>query len=572
MCRRILGTIVTVLCVVEAPALAQTALGDGRALNTRIDTRQGRAQADRQQAASVTYDPLGGGRVLDNSLNALGRFNPTAQDQGLRYRLRNAIVTGNAPNGLSFRGDVGYTAPGEFRGDLASDSTFAFRRDSLYSGLGGLGIRGTDALQYQFALTTGSAIPSAFISDLAVGRGGSAYFAPAPGVRNPATINRTGFAPGLASGLGRASEFESEEGPTVGSLRSTAAFTSDQTLRPVLLGRIEATQDQVRPLTASPLRGVRIGPPQGEDGAPRLETGMSTQAQAGRVETAYSAVLAQIAARQAADAAVAADAESAEDEAARVLERVQRLRERVSGAEERPAEDQGQDRGGGLPDPLERSDDEEDEDPAPGNLRFDPETLRLLRDSGDPIDHLVDPNVSENDLFVNHMRAGERWLGEGRYFDAEERFTRALAIRPGDPSAQVGRIHAQLGAGLFLSAGMNLRELLAERPEVVGARYGRVLLPAPARIASLRTRLRANIGLTERDADDVPPTSRIRRESALLLAYIGHQTGSLESVQQGLGELARQVREPGAGLAPVDVRLLDLLREIWLIPGSDGGG
>src|SRR2546423_569446 len=84
-----------------------------------------------------------------------GGINPARPDFAAEVRLRNAIVTGNAPGGISFRGDVGYRAPGEFMGSLGSNDSFAFRRDSYYSGLGGLGIRGTDALQYQFAMATG---------------------------------------------------------------------------------------------------------------------------------------------------------------------------------------------------------------------------------------------------------------------------------------------------------------------------------------------------------------------------------------------------------------------------------
>src|SRR5690606_2294464 len=83
-------------------------------------------------------------------------------DLAAEMRFRNAVVTGNAPGGLSFRGDVGYRAAGEFTGRLGADDTFSFRRDTVYSGLGGMGLRGTDSLQYQFALTTGMRPPPGF--------------------------------------------------------------------------------------------------------------------------------------------------------------------------------------------------------------------------------------------------------------------------------------------------------------------------------------------------------------------------------------------------------------------------
>ena len=37
----------------------------------------------------------------------------------------------DAPGGISFRGDVGYRAPGEFFSSLGSNDTFAFRRSDL---------------------------------------------------------------------------------------------------------------------------------------------------------------------------------------------------------------------------------------------------------------------------------------------------------------------------------------------------------------------------------------------------------------------------------------------------------
>ena len=104
-------------------------------------------------------DALGDGRALDNSLSTSTRYNAQRVDPSAEYRFRNAVATGNAPGGLSLRADVGYRSPFEFRGELGSDDLFSFRRDSLYSGLAGMGIRGTDAVQYQFALTTGSELP-----------------------------------------------------------------------------------------------------------------------------------------------------------------------------------------------------------------------------------------------------------------------------------------------------------------------------------------------------------------------------------------------------------------------------
>src|SRR5690606_33235959 len=137
----IIASFAGLACLPAAPARAQDALGDGTALDAN------------QQ--------VGAGRI--------NRPGPSIENE---LRFRNAIVTGNAPGGLSFRGDVGYTSPFEFRGELGSDTLFSYRRDSFYSGLAGMGIRGTEALQYQFALTTGSEPPPNLRGSLIASRSG----------------------------------------------------------------------------------------------------------------------------------------------------------------------------------------------------------------------------------------------------------------------------------------------------------------------------------------------------------------------------------------------------------------
>ena len=77
----------------------------------------------------------------------------------------------------------------------------------------------------------------------------------------------------------------------------------------------------------------------------------------------------------------------------------------------------------------------------------------------------------------------------GRFFDAEERFTAALSVRQGDPMAAVGRIHSQLGAGMFLSAAINLRGLLVAHPELAGVKYVPALLPGKEAMAKRIERL-----------------------------------------------------------------------------------
>jgi hypothetical protein len=58
------------------------------------------------------------------------RVRPTVAQE---LSFRNALVTGNVIGGREFRGDVGYSAAGDFRGRLGSDDFFSFQRNSAGS-------------------------------------------------------------------------------------------------------------------------------------------------------------------------------------------------------------------------------------------------------------------------------------------------------------------------------------------------------------------------------------------------------------------------------------------------------
>ena len=77
-------------------------------------------------------DALGSGNALDrNTRIGSGGVNSALPPNP--YAGRNAVVTGEVVGGREFRGRVGYTAPGDFRGATGSDELFRFRADSAWS-------------------------------------------------------------------------------------------------------------------------------------------------------------------------------------------------------------------------------------------------------------------------------------------------------------------------------------------------------------------------------------------------------------------------------------------------------
>lgn len=146
---------------------------------------------------------------------------------------------------------------------------------------------------------------------------------------------------------------------------------------------------------------------------------------------------------------------------------------------------------------------------------------------------------------------GEARLREGEYFLAEQLFDRALRIAPGHPMAQIGVVHANLGAGLYLSAAVQLRQIIADQPAMVGLKFDPALLPPQAR---LEQNLRAIRELMGRSTID-------RNDYALMLAYLAHQLdgvggrSTVEQMREGLDAIQ-------GGNAEETLRLL--LKKVWL--------
>lgn len=616
-------------------------------------------------------DALGDGRVLDSNTGQYGPSNyqrPSLMDE---LRFRNSIATGNAPGGLSFRGDVGYRAPGEFTGQLGSDSLFAFRRDSLYSGLAGMGIRGTDALQYQFALTTGAAPPRNLMGNLSYTRdnafsSSSAFsYDPVTGTNphntlpgQPLSIDQT------AAGLdtrGRQLSAPSQSfpgadsGSLLGTLRSSSTYATTSPLQPSLMSVYAEGVDRTpMGMISSPLLGITTTPmvdpnkpanplvarPSNADTDPttpggldstRINTSATGPRESTRLTTSYDQLVNEMrqrveTMRQEQGTDTPGSIKPGESNDAWLIRQMEDLRQKLYG--NKPAntttDDNTQDAAGTDPNTPAQSPTQNPDDPAaqgqnpgqtgnqdatqpgaglgdlpplvaapgmpdnalqkeidsategleqaepgvqmydPTDIAVDPETLELLRGSAArEVKQLLDPNqASDADLYARHMSAGQKLIGQGQYFDAEERFTNALSLRPGDVPSQLGRLHAQIGAGMILSASVNMQSLFSTHPELITSKYADNLMPSPERIESLKTRLRERAGLINYEQSPrVPEGARIQVSAGMLLAYLGYQTEDAATIKQGLGV----VREKGTDS---DRRFASLLSQLWVAQGT----
>ncbi|MDF1808340.1 MAG: hypothetical protein P1U42_01455 [Phycisphaerales bacterium] len=571
---------------------------------------------------AFAQDALGDGSALDANTGQNGRKNFQRPSLASELSFRNAIATGNAPGGLSFRGDLGYRAAGEFTGELGSDSLFAFRRDSLYSGLAGMGIRGTDAIQYQFALTTGAAPTRNLMGNLSTSRDNyySSYTNSYGQTETGSSIrydqeredlDQRGKQLSAYRPTQNASYSGVDTGSMLGTLRSASTYTTTNNLQPALLSvYTEGVDRKAVGLIASPLLGVTSTPmaedePEINPLVARPPNGVNSGQVSNRLPTSYEGLVEQM--RDHVEK-LRTDEENAQstirsDETndSWLIRQMQDLREKLYGA--KPANDDDPNNTD-LSDPMdnpkdnpESTDPEEVNDPNvtldprdylpensnsplsqaiqeslknissdtstvelydPTVMAIDPETLQVLRgSSAREIDQLLDPRAADRDIYGEHMVTGQRLIAEGRYFDAEERFTHALSINPGDIPAQLGRLHAQIGAGMVLSASVNLQSLFSMHPEVVASKYSGKLLPDQNRIIKLTDRLKERAGLTTPELSmRLMESDRIRVSAGILLAYLGYQINDDQMVSEGLAV----VKERGDDS---DQRFSSLLSQVW---------
>jgi hypothetical protein len=203
--------------------------------------------------------------------------------------------------------------------------------------------------------------------------------------------------------------------------------------------------------------------------------------------------------------------------------------------------------------------------PSPGTGEPDPGLAPVLPEPGPPqridLDFLrhgvtIDQLAGDADARMNELiREGERLIAGGEYFAAERQFIRSLRFRPGHPLAMAGLAHAQIGAGVHVSAALTLRQLFIYNPEMIDARYAADLLPSGERLAVAAAKLRERV-----------QAGAAGSGAGLVLAYIGRQTADEGMIREGIDAmLAADDRDP----------LATALSQVWLEgarPDGDTGG
>lgn len=523
----------------------------------------------------------GSGTALDaNLLRGSGGQNVTTPNEDLAAR--NLIVTGNVVGGRGFRGSVGYSAPGDFRGVAGSDASFGFRADSALSSLDFLsGTRSGDrfALAQQYAIlsyrrdttapneaASSGEIPGLFRLDRASSQLNAAR-----------AIDLSSEPIGFASAIDRNQRpIELTVSPILGvRMRrlddplATAPLTSFERARAredIVSGRLNPAEP-IRlfdgPLTAAETArtDALIQPRQPFARTDALVETSRIDATPIDPRSAYDDIVRSLVERYADDPTVRVDAET------RSLERARRdlgiVRELLTGTKPLEGTTQPALPGTGagtapfdptmppppdLPnvvDPLAPPTKSDDLDPEAARERLN-ELARALRHGTQVRDLTAGERVRVDELVLD----GQDALLRGDYFRAEKRFESALDLNPGNPLLIAGLANSQLGAGVYLAAANTLRALFATNPEMIDVRYEARLLPNETRLRLAEDTLRQRIAL---DTD--------RPRYGFVLAYLGHQLSRRGTVEEGLSVM---------GGSPEWDAMRDLLRAVWLGETASG--
>ena len=554
----------------------------GRALGSGTVARPNGILGD----GAMTY-----GNALDGNLQvgSNGFNSRSARSNAYTYRnlqARNLIVTNGVAGGRGFRGDVGYLAPGDFAGETGGDSTYDFRRDSALSGLEFLSssrqidtfniAQGMGVFQYRRDFTTlpeANSVESVSRLNDAEIRLDRANAAIRTGnlldtAVAPSDIGLVQAADGeiqrAMSSTVRGLQFPSQQEFLPSSVYEQAMFNQASILGDEDVIEGFSPERFITPLDRSGDRDASID----DGGGPILD---------GDDRSRYDAILQRVIRKYEGRDDVTVD-ESSIDRLRGGLDRIDAMLapKRLGTTDSTPAvvaderrvgppgqrlEPSGADLGLGVG-PRE-GDEEEDalvptapdgETPTDGAEPPDAEEaesadeVRSVQELIDALTHgesvgtLVDPKMRIRVQQI--VDQAETAMREGEFFRAEDRFDVALQLNPGNPMLEGGLANAQIGAGLYRSAGVTLARLFRDHELMIDLQWEAGLIPNETRLKIAASEIRAMIRKNPGNAGAL----------GLVLAYIGRQIGDPALVVEGLdliddSKLQRQV---------------ELLRAIWV--------
>ncbi len=538
-------------------------LGDGNAMG---------GQTFRWAQTTGAGRAAGSGNILDANTQ-LGSGGANAGTIPVDFNARNLIVTGSVPGGRGFRGSVGYTADTDFRARTGSDDSFAFRAGSAFSNPSFsasavardrfLVAQGLGVFEFRRDSTPLSAANERAASEqtdsrLRLDRAnaqmsfGRANYDIGGDRTIISTITQTGDPVRYIISPLRGLQIENLKDPLSRaglSVYERARARQDMAMGITTMDDYQRVRGTAAVETPDPRRvDQRLRP---ESEAERLRVGSTKVLPQSYLDIVEAVNKSAVPAAEG-TSTPGTDGAMQPSPLERVRESLDAIRP-TRAPRGRPQDDGTKSATGDgtsdssqslvSPEGTPRSGEAEREAERVkqrGAIISVEEAARILR-HGRTVDSLSRDDRRRVDELT---KQGEAALRDGDYFRAERRFEQAQTLAVDNPLAEVGIAHAQLGAGLYLSASLTLRNLFEAFPELIDTRYDRALLPAPDRLEKAVEIMRDRI----KRGDDV-------QGYGLILAYIGHQTADRAMVEEGLAAIGGNERLDAAR---------KLLEGVWL--------
>jgi hypothetical protein len=566
------GMLVAAMLAIETPLFAQQQIQPQRIGGTanqgsriqggvnRVPSGSGNALGDGSGMGGQTFNwsrgagagrSMGSGNALDAN-SQVGSGGSNNAQTPVDYNARNLIVTNSVPGGRGFRGSVGYTADTDFRARTGSDASYRFRADSAMSNPAFVGsIASRDRFQiaqglgvFEFRRDT-TPVGQAERQAAAMGNDSRLRL---DRVNADMSFGRMNWELGEDRTIARG---QGQDGQAVRYIVSPLRGLQSESLADPVVKSGLGLYEQAR-ARADMNAGLTTAEDYLRGADPNLGTSMRVEGQRfgeslgaeSRVQNAkmvpktYFDLVEELEKRAEEKTGVKGGGlENVREQ----IDGIGKPKTSTQGAPGLPGDTIGDRETNALPgqqptDPNTPSKPsaeltvpdggealrEEKRIEERGKLLPVPEMAEILR-HGRTFDQL---GTSERRRVDDLVRQGEDALRKGEYFQAERRFTQAQSVASGNPLVEVGIAHAQIGAGLYLSAGLTLRNLFTANPELIDARYDAKLLPTGDRLTAGVRLMRERI----LRGDDAPGYG-------LVLAYIGHQQGDRGLVNEGLAAI-----------------------------------
>ena len=476
----------------------------------------------------VIGNPIGSGTVPPSSARSGLVRSPNPID-----RSGNLTITGNVAGGRHFRGVVPYRATTDFGAAIGSSSLDSFLRRSAGSG--------------DFSTFTGRHTPyyspSGTVTTTRPGR---------PGVFRPATTRiggraPDGFAPGVSSAikLGKQQVLSGRD-TAVSSIKFRPRRFTPQQLEQLILDGV-ATYAQAKRIAdeqnlaqmerlQQDLKQLRHRAPQLKQSLVIRDDSLRPLSKLERSADVLQPLKLQRPKEQFGkeDFRTQKRVFGIPDKQPDVYEQMKRrIDELQKGLEQLPKAEKPEETAGG------------EKEPGATELEILKLGIRISKfqemgtQESSPLDALSDVDVSakakgilgphktfasfSDDKFNQHLRAGEMYLKQGRYYRAADSFTMASIYKPDDPLAYAGRSQALFAAGGYMSSALFLSRALEIFPE-----YARFKIDLVAMVGD-RDKLESRIADVERwlQRSGAP-------ELQFLLGYVYYQMGRLDRAKEAI--------------------------------------